>query len=279
MVKPFQLLVWVGMLLNVCAGIALGDEPAPFRPFMQEDYRGPDFQVSTQTFPHGRFKIRVTQARRTALHAESPPYACRAWLEIGEKGENIWQRGFDDIAPANFSYGLFVPAKAPSPRYFAVIKTGDNDGRLFLIDREDGSVHELPGGFFFITADKRYLFSEYAGEQQQFVVFDLIAGKIVLDTKTSETARMPGEIYDWYYDGKKYFFTIVKGDEKRKGVIAEDRGRLYEVNFKRPGIAPVSPDFSRIFHKNWDFDPRDFMNCSSESGKPKDEEAGKGEQN
>jgi hypothetical protein len=263
--------------LLLCSSGAYGDEPASFRPFVKDEYGASDYNVTTHTYPHGRLKIRVTQAQRTGIHPKTPPYSCRAWLEIVEKGENVWQRAFDDINPASFSYGLFVPRKAPSPRYFAVIKVGDNDGRLFLVDREDGTVFDLPGGFYFITTDNRYLFSEYAGETQDLVVFDLVAGKVVLDTNSPGSARLPGEIYDWYYDGKRYFFTVVKSDEKRKGVIAEERRVMYEVNVRRPGISRLPADFSRIFHKNWDFDPRDFKDCCSEPGKPKEKETGEGD--
>jgi hypothetical protein len=262
-----------GALIALCLGATgvFGEEPAVFHPFVKGAYGQADFNVTTHTYAHGRVKIRVTQAQRTGHQAAEPPYYCRAWLEIVERGENVWQRSFDDINPASFSFGLFVPRKAPSPRYFAVVKVGDNDGRLFLVDRESGTVTELPGGFFFVTSDNRYLFSEYAGETQDIVVFDLIAGKVVLDTKTTETARLPGEIYDWYYDGKRYFFTIVRGDEKSKGVIAEDRRVMYEVTLKRPGISRVPADFDKVFHKNWDFDPRSYRDCSSDPGKSKED--------
>jgi hypothetical protein len=273
--RRFVRFTWGAVIaLCLCSVGAYGDEPAAFHPFVKGEYGAADFNVTTHTYAHGRVKIRITQAQRTGSHEKAPPYSCRAWLEIAEKGENIWQKSFDDINPADFSYGLFVPRKAPSPRYFAVVKVGDNDGRLFLIDREDGTVFALPGGFYFITADKRFLFSEYAGETQDLVVFDLIAGKVVLDTKSSEADRLPGEIYDWYYDGKRYFFSIVRDDEKRKGVIAEDRRVLYEVTLRHPGISRVAADFSRIFHKKWDFDPRPFKDCCSDPGISKEEKSG-----
>ena len=241
---------------------ANGDDGGGFRPFARGEYGAGEFGVTARTYPHGRLNIKVTQAKRLEPRPQEAPYACRAWLEVADGGRDTWQRSFDDISPAGFSYGLFVPRKPPSTRYFAVVKTGDNDGRLFLIDRETGAVTDLPGGFYFVTADGRHLFSEYAGETQDVVVFDLVAGKVVLDTRASGTSLLPGGIYDWYYDGKRYFFTITR--DEAGGVVAEDRRALYEVNLKHPGIDKVPPDFSKLHHKRWDFDPRRFRDCVSD---------------
>lgn len=248
-----------------------GQDQAQFTPFDRGEYSAEAFSVTARTYPHGRVKVKVTQAKRVDTLPKSPPYFCSAWLEVAEGGKNVWQRSFEDIRPSGFSYGLFVPQKPPAPRYFALVKAGDNDGRLYLVDREDGTVFDLPGGFYFVTMDNRYLFSEYAGATQQVAVFDLIAGKILLDTKTSEAAQLPGEIYDWYYDGRRYFFTVVKGEANSDGMVAEDRSTLYEVNLRHPGIAKVPADFSTLHHKRWDFDPRTLKDCFSDPGNKKEE--------
>ena len=259
-------------LIILSAG-AFGEDGTPFRPFEKGEYGAGDFAVTARTYSHGNVKVRLTQAKRTGSRPNEPPYACRAWLEVEERENSIWRRYFDDISPAGFSYGLVVPQKKPSPKYLAVVKNGDFDGRLYLIDR-DGAVFDLPGGFYFVSADGRYLFSEYAAETQEVVVFDLVTGKIVLDTKSDESCHLPGDIYDWYYDGKRYFFTIVKKEVNGKGMVVEDRRTLFEVKLTRPGIEKVPADFSGLFHKRWDFDPRIFKDCSSDPGNLKEGNAG-----
>ena len=262
------------LALFIFAAVASwGEDAAPFRPFEKKEYAGGGFTVTSRTYSHGKVKVKVTQAKRIGSHRQEPPSACRAWLEVVAGGKTVWQRYFDDIDAMGSSYGLFVPPKPPSARFFTVVKNRDYDGRLFLIDR-DGTVSDLPGGLYFVSSDGRYLFSEYIADTQEVVVFDLATGKVVLDTKTPDASLLPGYIYDWYYDGKRYFFTIVKEEENRQGLVLEDRRTLYEVNLAHPGIDKVPADFSRIFHKNWDFDPRKYKDCCSDRGTVKEGKAG-----
>ena len=262
----------VSVLITLAVG-AFGEEPVPFTPFEKGGYEDGSFDVTSRTILHGMVTVKVTEAKRLGPRPQEPPYVCRAWLEADAGERTVLQRYFDDIAPAGFSYGLAVPRKMPSPRYVAVVKNGDFDGRLYLIDR-NGTVFDLPGGFYFVTADGRYLFSEYVAEAQEVVVFDLVAGKVVLDTSAADAFHLPGEIYDWYYDGKRYFFTIVKGETNSKGMVVEDRKALFEVNLAHPGIDRVTGDFSRLFHKKWDFDPRAYKDCAIDPAAANGENAG-----
>jgi hypothetical protein len=260
----------VGILM---AGVSFGGESGAYRPFEIGEYAGGDFDVTSHTWNHGRLKVKVTQAKRIGSRSAEPPYACRAWLEVYDGKTRVWERYFDDISPSGFSYGLSVPQKQPSPDWFAVVKNGDFDGRLFLIDRK-GTVTELPGGFYFVTYDGRFLYGEYAADTQEVMVFDLLFGKTVMDTKTADSSRLPGDIYDWYHDGKKYFFTIVKPGAPGKGLVQEDRKSVYEVKLNPPGIEKGPADFSRLHHKKWDFDPRWFRDCCSDPARMKDENDG-----
>ena len=274
--KLHRCIVHAGLALSVgflLAGVSRGEEAEAYRPYEKGEYVGGDFDVTSHTWPHGRVKVKITQAKRLGPRSVEPPYACRAWLEVYEGKTRIWERYFDDIGPSGFSYGLSVPGKQPTPEYFAVIKNGDFDGRLFLIDRK-GMVTDLSGGFYFVTFDRRFLYSEYAADTQEVMVFDLLFGKIVLDTKTTDSSLLPGDIYDWYHDGKKYFFTIVKPGAPGKGLVQEDRKSVYEVKMNPPGIEKVPADFSRLHHKKWDFDPRRFRDCCSDPVRMNDENAG-----
>jgi len=259
--------------LFILAGAAFGGDETDFRPFEKGEYESGDFDVTTRTYPHGKVKVKITQAKRLGSRTGEAPYACRAWMEVFEGKSRTWQAYFDDISPSGFSYGLSVPLKQPSPEYLAVVKNGDFDGRLFLIDRK-GTVTDLPGGFYFVSFDRRYLYSEYAADTQEVVVFDLLFGKTVLDTKTADGTLLPGDIYDWYHDDKKFYFTIVKPEGAGKGVVQEERRSIYEVKLNPPGIVKVPADFSALHHKKWDFDPRTFKDCCSEPVKKKEDNTG-----
>jgi hypothetical protein len=260
-------------LLFIPYGVVSAAESIEFRPFDRAEYGPGDFDVTTHTYSHGKIRVKLTQAKRLGSRAGEPPYACRAWLEVYDGKTRIWERYFDDMNPAGFSFGLSVPLKQPSPDFLAVVKNGDSDGRLFLIDRK-GMVTELPGGFYFVSFDRRYLYSEYTANIQEVVVFDLLFGKIILDTKTSDSSLLPGDIYDWYHDGSKFYFTIAKSGAPGKEVVEEDRRTIYEVKLNPPGIARVTAEFSRLHHKRWDFDPRTFTDCCSDPAKKRGEQAG-----
>jgi hypothetical protein len=77
-----------------------------------------------------------------------------------------------------FSYGIFLPKQRPSPDYFVAVKEGDYDGRLFLISRE-GQVTDLPGGFYFVPAARRFLV-KYVSDTYALTVFDLEKDSTVL---------------------------------------------------------------------------------------------------
>ena len=259
--------------LPVRAESPRADDASRFRPFDRSEYESGDFELTTHTYRHGRVKIQLTQAKRVGFRSGEPPCGCRGWLEVYEGKKWVWGKYFDDMAPAGFSYGLSVPLNQPSPDWFAVVKNGDADGRLFLIDKK-GGVTELPGGFYFVTFDTRFLISEYVGDFQQVVVFDLITGVPVLDTRTADSSLLPGDIYDWYHDGARYYFTIARPGREANGGGREDRKSVYEIRVNPPGIVKKRGDFSRLHHKNWDFDPRLFKDCCSEPARKPDKQGG-----
>jgi hypothetical protein len=104
--------------------------------------------------------IRIIQAKKISKNYNEPPYLCLAWIEITK---TIFKKYFDDIDAVAFSYGLFIPNVQPPTPYFAVVKNGDYDGHLYSVN-EDGKVDDFMGGFYFITNDKRYLFSQYVSD-------------------------------------------------------------------------------------------------------------------
>ena len=49
------------------------------------------------------------------------------------------------------------------------VKEGDYDGRLLLVSK-DGVTHDLIGGWFFLTEDRRFLVTEYFSDLYEVVV-------------------------------------------------------------------------------------------------------------
>jgi len=180
-----------------------------YEPFDETKY-GSDYAVSKCEIHHGKAVIRITQVKAKTPSPKTP-HCCRAWLTIERNGKTLFQRYYGDIEPVGGSYGLFIPQNQPPSPYFAIVKHGDYDGRLFLVHKS-GEVHDLKGGSYFVTTDKRYLFSEYVSDLSGLEVFDLRTGKTVFTS---------GEdfpyIYGWYEIHGEYFF--LESDSLRKKAL------------------------------------------------------------
>ena len=82
------------------------------------------------------------------------------------------------------------------------LKEGGYDGRLLLVGK-DGSLTNLPGSGFFLTADKRYIVGSHDSDYASPFVIDVARRLIVID---GEKEKLPG-VGDWYLDRTGYFYT------------------------------------------------------------------------
>ena len=186
------------------AGNAQSPPDDKFLPFGHKDYDPKEFHVSQNEFHNGSTLIKVIQVKNISNHYNNEPSLCRAWIEINKADQTVFKKYFDDIDAVGFSYGLFVPAVQPPAPYFVVVKNGDYDGHLYLVN-EKGKVDDLMGGFYFITDDKRYLFSHYASDLPGLVVFDLKEGRTVYSSD-----KIP-PIHQWYVKDGAYFLPSPNG--------------------------------------------------------------------
>jgi hypothetical protein len=236
-------------------------EPAP-RTFVAREYPSEQFKVSATEKKHGNLKIKIRQAKRTK-NFEQLPHSCRAWLDVEKSTKAIFSRYYADIDPVGFSFGLFVPKTQPKSPYLAVVKNGDYDGRLFIL-KTDGEVHDLLGGFYFFTKDKRYIFSEYASDASGLAVFDLVAGKVVFSSDKLS------HVYQWYERNGNYFFTEAEWRDN-SGTATEKPGTIDIYDFKQHKIVEkkVTPTFiKKAKIVKWDFDPREYEDCTSPPNTP-----------
>lgn len=259
--KKTNLLTSLMVALLVLPSTVICAEPAP-RTFVPREYPSDQFKISATEKKHGNLKIKIKQAKRTK-NFEQIPHSCRAWLDVEKSTKTIFSRYYDDIDAVGFSYGLFVPKTQPKSPYLAVVKNGDYDGRLFLL-KTDGEVHDLLGGFYFFTKDKRYVFSEYASDASGLAVFDFVAGKVVFSSD-----KLP-HIYQWYERNGDYFFTEEKWWDN-SGTATETPNTIDIYDFKQHKIVEkkVKPAFIKKARAvKWDFDPRDFEDCTSTPNTP-----------
>ncbi len=229
-------------------------------PFVQKDYDQKEFQVSQSEFHNGTTLIRIIQAKKISKNYNEPPYLCRAWLEITKAKQTVFKKYFDDIDAVAFSYGLSIPSAQPPAPYFAVVKNGDYDGHLYLVN-ENGKVDDLMGGFYFITNDKRYLFSQYASDATGLVVFDLKAGRTVYSSD-----KIP-YIHQWYEKDGVYFFTESEWIRSNLGTPTEKLGIAHFYDFKTQQVISkkiTSDEIAAAKTVVYDFDPRQYKDCMTE---------------
>jgi hypothetical protein len=244
----------------LCAGAlerSAAEEP---QAFALSDYPPKIFQVTQANFPNGDVSVRVIQARKR-IPGGSTPFVCRAWLET-RRGDQLLQRVyFEDIDAAGFSYGIFVPKRQPLPDYFIAVKEGDYNGRLLLVAK-DGNVTNLPGGFYFVTRDRRFLIGEHAEDGSYLVVIDVAQRQVVLD---AEMLRDIPKVANWYRDEDGYFFTGT--DESDQGFRPREmRGFIYRLDLKTHKVARTSVTQKKLAIARkikYDFDPRKKQDCTS----------------
>jgi|HubBroStandDraft_6_1064221.scaffolds.fasta_scaffold99375_3 hypothetical protein len=187
-------LALVPILLIITSFAQQTTQTKVFRP---ADYPSGKFKVTRKDFPRGDVTIRVIEVKN--LGYTMAPDQCRAWLEVRKGSALLKQFYYADIRPVGNSFGIFLPKQQAADDYFVAVKGGDYDGRLLLVGK-DGATHDLPGGYFFLTEDQRFLVSEYSSDLYVVAVFDLKDGRKVLE------ARNLPEIGSWYHDDSGYFF-------------------------------------------------------------------------
>jgi len=163
--------------------LSFGQNQDKFEKFDASDYPLEKYQITSDSIKFKDFKIEIRQVRNLS---GSGQFSCRAWLTISAKSKSIYQRYFRSIEAVGSCYGLFIPLEQPRQDYFVLSKLGDYDGRIFIID-SNGNVTEKLGGSFFISNDKRYLFSEYDSDLSGLTVFDFTTGlriPAISDTKS-----------------------------------------------------------------------------------------------
>lgn len=219
--RPLPLLL---LVLGACCEHVTAQKVRAFDP---KAYPSETFQVTEGRFALGDVTVRIVQAKKTTYDS-SPPSACRAWFEVRKEGHLLKRLYYDDIEALGGWYGIFVPKRQPLPDYFVAVKRGDYDGRLLLVAR-DGSLADLPGGDFFLTADKRFIVGEHEMDTDVLVVADLAQRQIVID---GEKSREIPQVAAWYQDALGYFYT--EGDDwYPEGMPQERKGYVFRLDLVR----------------------------------------------
>jgi hypothetical protein len=225
-------------------------------PFKPADYPKTEFQVTRASHALRDIKIRIVHVKRRK-ESPTPPSFCRAWVEITRGGTLVRRIYYGDLEPVGYSFGVFVPAKQPSPEYFVLVKEGDYDGHLLLANSA-GDVTDTLGGSYFV-ARGRFLVSRYASDEAGLAIFDLEAHKLIL-----RATDIP-YVENWYKDNTGYFFTESEWSGT-SGVAHEKAGVAYRLNLSQGKIVKTDISPSKLKSATavkYDFDPRQYQDCVS----------------
>jgi hypothetical protein len=243
-------------ILTVIFGLTqLAAQKAPA--FAPRDYPSVEYKVTRASHTLDDVTIQIIQAKKQKPNRSAPSY-CRAWVEVS-RGKKLLQRiYYGDMEPVGYSYGVFVPAKQPSADYFALVKEGDYDGHLLLVDKQ-GVVTDLMGGSFFVTAGGRFIVSQYSSDSSGLAVFDLQAQRPLLQSK-----EIP-YIQNWYKDGSGYFFTESEWSNGNP-YPHEKPDVAYRLDWNGRKVVKSGMDPQRLKSATRvedDFDPRKSPDCDS----------------
>jgi hypothetical protein len=114
---------------------------------------------------------------------------------------------------------VLVPIQQPSKDYFVLVKFGDYDGNILLVDHV-GMIRTIRGGNFFITDDQRYLVSPYDSDCAGLTVFDLKEDSLIYDkTCENDAAFNENSFYGHWYKGPNhnYYWLGNYGDTDTEG--------------------------------------------------------------
>ena len=240
-------------VLTLLTTVSFGQNSDKFEPFRRSDYPEEKYQITSDSVKFRDFVIEIRQVRNKSVY---DPFSCRAWLAIINNGKSIYQRYFKTITAVGSCYGIFIPLSQPRNDFFILSKLGDYDGRIFIIDAK-GTVTEKPGGQFYVSKDKRYLFSDYDSDNSGLTVFDFSTGQTIFSDSIGP------RLCEWYYKDNKY----ISGECLSNDQISSTDYYYYDLATKKLIFFRQKNDYlkpeDRLTPYN-DKNTRRFCNCGLE---------------
>ena len=199
--------------------------------FKYVDYPASKFNLQIDSFTLGAYLIEFIQVTNKSVDSEP---LCRSWFRLKQFGKVANQVYFDNIKPNITCAGIYIPEIQPRKDFFLASKFGDNDGKLIVINRL-GEIKLLKGGQFYLTNDKRLIFSNHASEENGLTVFDLNTEKVLFEGKVAKP------LANWYYQDNRFFATV------NNDVITNNKINLmyFDITTNKPVIQQVTSGYVR----------------------------------
>ncbi|MEO8150195.1 MAG: hypothetical protein ABI723_21355 [Bacteroidia bacterium] len=178
-----------------------------YKEFNATEYLSSLYKIKSQNFSLNAYSIKLIKVFNKGDENENAFY-CRAWLKVLLKDSLIDSIYFDNMVPGKGCSGIYTDNEQPLLNYFLLVKYGNYDGRTIIIDSK-GKIHNIIGGKYFLTRDKRYLFSIYESDLSGISIYDFKTNKSIY-TNDSLTTKLN----QWYFQEGRCFSLDQEGDEE-----------------------------------------------------------------
>lgn len=226
-----------------------GQTSNKIKPFNKSDYPTSKFIIKSDTNFLGKVQIVINQVK--TKNNSMTPFYCRSWMSI-KKENKVVKHFYYDIEPVGGCSGLFIPKEQPIKDLFIASKFGDYEGEIIIIDTFGKVTTEL-GGHFFISKDKRYLFSPYDSDLSGLTVYDLQQMK-TLYTKEFEE----GYFGDWYFQEGKFLSRILIDDE----VTGKNKVAIFNLDTKKISLSEKPENYLKAINKLKVYNSIENGNCN-----------------
>jgi len=240
-------------VFSILTTLSLGQNSDKSELFRRSDYPAEKYQITSDSIRFKAFMIEIRQVRNKSGYE---PFSCRAWITITNNGKPKYQKYFKAIDAVGSCYGIFIPLSQPRNDYFILSKLGDYDGRIFIIDSK-GNVTESLGGQFYVSKDKRYLFSDYYSDESGLTVFDFDTGQTLFSETITPT------LFEWYYKDNKFISRV----ELTNGQLSSTDYYYFDLSLKKLILSKQNKDYVKSADKLTpynDNNTRRFCNCGLE---------------
>lgn len=180
-------------------------------PYKEADFPAEKFITKKEQQTLGIITVNIVQVRPKKEADSKIP--CRTWLTI-KKGNKTIKEMSQDMEALGGCSGYYFPDKQPSKDLIVVSKFGDYDGRLFIINQK-GELKDYIGGKFYVSADNKYLFSNYDSDLSGATIIDLVKNELIF------SGPLKHYISDWYNQDRQYYALI-----SEDVIINGETGRL-----------------------------------------------------
>jgi len=196
---------------------------AQYRPFNALDYDTDFYKVKSQNISFKNVTVKLIKVN-TKASVESDFY-CRAWLVVLVNDSLCDSLYFDNMVGKAGCSGIYFETEQPLVDNLILVKYGDYDGRTIVVDSQ-GKVHNLQGGRYFLTRDKRFLFSVYESDLNGLTVYDFKFKKVAYSNDS-----LNSKLNEWYFQEGRYFSLDQEAEEE--DVESENINELPSFNIKQ----------------------------------------------